>query len=170
MRGATYPWGMFTGLLALLVVLAITAAIAVVYQRKNGRFADQPGASTSLDPTRASVGPAAATPPRDRSLSAEDIGVALGVHATLVQFSTVFCAPCRSARTLLSSVADRRDGVSYVDVDAESHLDLVRALNVMRTPTIFVLDAAGSVVNRASGLPRRTDVESVLDQVQPIDM
>lgn len=168
--GATYAGIVFTGLLALLVVLAVTAVIAVAYQRKNGRFDDRPGSSTPLDPAPAGADAPAAVPPRDRFIGADDLGVALGERATLVQFSTVFCAPCRSARTLLASMAERRDGVVYVDVDAESHLDLVRALNVMRTPTIFVLDASGSVVKRASGLPQRADVDNALDQVQPIDI
>ena len=50
------------------------------------------------------------------------------------------------------------DGVSYIEVDAESNLDLVRKLRVARTPTVLVLDHAGRIVTRASGLPRKPDV------------
>jgi hypothetical protein len=50
------------------------------------------------------------------------------------------------------------DGVRYSEIDAEQHLDAVRALGVLRTPTTFVLDADGAVVRRASGQPRRADV------------
>jgi hypothetical protein len=49
-------------------------------------------------------------------------------------------------------------GVSYIEIDAESRLDLVRRLNVMRTPTVLVLDGAGQIVRRASGQPRKPDV------------
>ena len=49
-------------------------------------------------------------------------------------------------------------GVEYVEIDAESRLDLVRGLNVLRTPTVLVLDADGSIVRRASGQPRKADV------------
>jgi hypothetical protein len=49
-----------------------------------------------------------------------------------------------------------------VEVDAESHLDLVRRLHVRRTPTVLVLDAEGRIVRRASGQPRRADVVAAL--------
>ena len=37
-------------------------------------------------------------------------------------------------------------------------LDLVRLLDVRRTPTVFVLGPQGQITRRASGLPRRDDV------------
>ena len=69
--------------------------------------------------------------PGPQRLTAADIGRPLGPRATLVQFSSAFCAPCRATRVLLADVAGRTDGVASVDIDAESHLDLVRALGVL---------------------------------------
>ena len=57
------------------------------------------------------------------------------------------------------------DGVAHVEVDAESHLDLVRRLDVRRTPTVLVLDSAGLVRVRAAGAPRKADVIAALGQV-----
>ncbi|MFD6950731.1 thiol reductase thioredoxin [Nocardiopsis sp. TSRI0078] len=91
-------------------------------------------------------------------LTAEDIGAALGERATLVQFSTAFCQPCRATRRILGEVADMVGGVAHVEVDAESRLDLVRRLDILRTPTVLVLDASGRVVRRAGGQPRKPDV------------
>jgi thiol-disulfide isomerase/thioredoxin len=91
-------------------------------------------------------------------LTAADLGRPLGERATLVQFSTAFCAPCRATRRVLADVAGMVAGVRHVEVDAEAHLDLVRRLNVVRTPTVLILDAAGTVVRRAAGPPRRADV------------
>jgi thiol-disulfide isomerase/thioredoxin len=91
-------------------------------------------------------------------LTGEQIGRALGERATLVQFSSAFCAPCRATRQILADVAGMTGGVEYVEIDAESRLDLVRRLNVLRTPTVLVLDADGGVVRRASGQPRKADV------------
>jgi len=79
-----------------------------------------------------------------------------------VQFSTVFCQPCRATRVVLADVATLVDGVRHVEIDAESHLDLVRKLDIMRTPTVLVLDARGRVVKRASGTPRKADVLGAL--------
>ncbi|MDX6738192.1 thioredoxin family protein [Actinocorallia sp. A-T 12471] len=86
----------------------------------------------------------------------------LGERATLLQFSSAFCAPCRATRRVLEDVAGMVDGVRHIEVDAEAHLDLVRELNVLKTPTVFVLDASGAIVQRASGQPRKADVIAAL--------
>lgn len=86
----------------------------------------------------------------------------LGERATLLQFSSAFCAPCRTTRHVLADVAARHDGVAHIEVDAEHHLDLVRRLGVMRTPTTIVLDGSGLERTRAAGAPRREQVESAL--------
>ena len=52
----------------------------------------------------------------------------LGQRATLLQFSSAFCAPCRTTRHVLADVASHADGVTHIEVDAEGHLDLVRRL------------------------------------------
>ncbi|HXZ63871.1 MAG TPA: thioredoxin family protein [Streptosporangiaceae bacterium] len=91
-------------------------------------------------------------------MTSEQLGQSLGERATLVQFSTAFCAPCRATRRILADVAGMTDGVAHVEIDAESRLDLVRELNVLRTPTVLILAADGSIVRRASGQPRKPDV------------
>ncbi|MEV0522936.1 thioredoxin family protein [Streptomyces sp. NPDC050439] len=85
-------------------------------------------------------------------------GHELGERATLVQFSSAFCQPCRATRRVLSEVAKMVPGVAHVEIDAEAELDLVRELRISKTPTVLVLDADGKVVLRATGQPRRADV------------
>lgn len=97
-------------------------------------------------------------------LTAEDLGAPLGERATLVQFSTAFCQPCRAARRVLGQVAAAVPGVRHVEIDAESHLDLVRRLEVTRTPTTLVLDATGALRRRAAGTPRPSDVIAALGE------
>lgn len=159
--GGTYPCGVPLGVSVLLVVLVATGAFALYRKRVDGRVRATPEAPASASQSEA---------PSREVLTATDIGAALGGGATLVQVSSAFCAPCRAARVLLTKVADARDDVAYVDVDAESHLDLVRRLDVMRTPTVLVLDAAGAVVARASGVPRMQEIEAVLDSVSRKDV
>lgn len=89
-------------------------------------------------------------------------GRELGKRATLVQFSSAFCQPCRATRRTLDEVSSMVEGVAYVEIDAEDHLDLMRELDIARTPTVFVLDAEGRIVRRASGQPRRADVIAAL--------
>lgn len=95
-------------------------------------------------------------------LSAAEVGAPLGRRATLLQFSSAFCQPCRATRRILADVASSVDGVAHIDVDAESNLALVRRMDVMRTPTVLVLDANGRVVKQASGQPRKADVIAAL--------
>jgi len=93
-----------------------------------------------------------------RQLTEADLGQPLGDRATLLQFSSAFCAPCRATRQLLSDVAGRTDGVAHVEIDVATRTDLARQLDVRRTPTVFVLGPGGQIARRASGLPRRTEV------------
>ena len=134
------------GIVALLAAVALTVVVAWVLKARNGRFAEQ-------------------LPRADQAgLTADDIGTELGERATLVQFSSAFCSPCRATRVLLTDIAAKVDGVVAVDIDAEEHLDLVRRFGIMRTPTVLVLDADGAISTRASGLPRREQVLVALGQ------
>lgn len=135
-----------TGFFILLGALAVTMLAAWAMSKKNGSFKQRSDAE---------------------HLSAEDIGSPLGDRATLVQFSSFFCAPCRATRVLLNDVAGKVDGVVAVDIDAESQLDLVRRLNIMRTPTVLVLDKDGVIVQRASGLPKKENVYAALGVAIP---
>ncbi|HTY72470.1 MAG TPA: thioredoxin family protein [Actinomycetes bacterium] len=134
---------MTVGLVVLAIALVSATAYGLWHRRAAGRM-------------RASSGEQAVL------LGESDLGGPLGERATLVQFSSAFCAPCRATRRVLDQVASQVDGVRHVDIDAESHLDLVRRLDVRRTPTVLVLDSRGAVVRRAVGQPRPPDVVAAL--------
>jgi thiol-disulfide isomerase/thioredoxin len=82
---------------------------------------------------------------------------------TVVQFSTAFCGPCRTTRARLQHLQATRPGLAYVHVDAESHLEAVRELDVRRTPTLFYLDREGRLLGRSSGAPRPEELTAVVD-------
>jgi thiol-disulfide isomerase/thioredoxin len=95
-------------------------------------------------------------------LTEADLGQPLGARATLLQFSSAFCAPCRATRQLLADVAGRGDGVTHVEIDVAARMDLTRRFDIRRTPTVFVLGPRGQIAGRASGLPRRSEVVDAL--------
>lgn len=97
-------------------------------------------------------------------LGERELGAPLGARATLVQFSSAFCQPCRATRRILSDVTALVPGVAHIEIDAEQRLQLVRDLGVERTPTVLVLDAGGREVRRAGGMPRKTDVIAALGE------
>ncbi|RYC04460.1 TlpA family protein disulfide reductase [Nocardioides zhouii] len=92
------------------------------------------------------------------------LGESLGERATLLQFSSAFCAPCRATRRVLGDVAGIVDGVTHIEIDAEHHLEATRVLGILRTPTTVVLDADGHEVTRATGAPTRDQVLTALAQ------
>jgi thiol-disulfide isomerase/thioredoxin len=159
---------------AWVVVAAVALALALGGYRAltDGRFrgtrrvspAVEAGAApaTSLESTQPVVGPLDTTWPH---VAAAVPQATLGERATLLQFSSAFCAPCRVTRRTLADVADLVPGVEHLEVDAEHHLELVRRLGVLRTPTTLVLDAAGREVSRATGAPRKDQVIAVLGSV-----
>ncbi len=146
------------GVWVLLGAVVLAAVAAVAKRVLDGRFrTTRPAAAAGQGESGADAS--------TEVLTAAEIGGELGSRLTFVQFSSSFCSPCRATRALLSDVVRTREGVEHVEVDAESHLELVRRLNILRTPTVLVVDPAGAVVGRASGLPRREQVEAVLAQV-----
>ena len=82
---------------------------------------------------------------------------------TVVQFSTAFCAPCRATRARLQQLQSTRPGLAHVEIDAESQLDAVRALDVRRTPTLFYLGRDGQLIGRSSGAPRPDELTALVD-------
>lgn len=133
-----------TGLWIALGVVALAVVLGAVHRHLDGRVRTRDGAADLR-------------PLLQRS----------GERATLLQFSSAFCAPCRATSRILGEVAAVVPGVEHVEVDAESHLDLVRRLGILKTPTTLVLDAAGHEVLRATGQPRKTEVLAALGQAVP---
>ena len=146
--------GMSGGLIALAAALVVATGLGLAWRWRNGRFrASRPALLTRDAGSRAD---------RADLLTETDLGARLGQRATLVQFSTAFCAPCRPTRQILAQVADAVDGVAHIEIDAASRLDLVRRLRISSTPTVLVLGADGAIVKRAAGLPRKADVIAAL--------
>jgi thiol-disulfide isomerase/thioredoxin len=121
-----------------------------------------PPSTDSQASTEATTSTQATTDTQPSVLDGAGIEHQLGDRATLLQFSSAFCAPCRATRRVLADVAGVVPGVVHVEVDAEHHLELVRRLGILRTPTTLVLDPQGREISRASGAPRKEDVLATL--------
>jgi thiol-disulfide isomerase/thioredoxin len=132
------------GTVITITALALAAVIGLGVRRVNGRFrTPQP----TSDPVLA------------------DLGVTPQTPLTLLQFSSAFCAPCRVTRVLCADLAASTPGVRHIEVDAESHVDAIRALQVWRTPTVLLIDGEGRIRRRASGAPSRAQLCSAVESV-----
>ena len=78
-----------------------------------------------------------------------------GSRLTILQFSTTFCSECRTAKAIVKNVVKDSKDITYVEVDAESNLDLVRRVDIRSTPTTLFLDSKGFEIARAKGAPKR---------------
>jgi glutaredoxin len=136
-----------TGVAVLVAVLVVTAALAWWLRTRAG---------------------AVHTPEASVATTVTDVLAGLGVHPagadlTVVQFSTAFCGPCRATKARLEHLRAGRPGLAVVHVDAESHLDEVRALDVRRTPTLFYLGRDGTLLGRSSGAPQPEELTALVE-------
>lgn len=101
-----------------------------------------------------------------RVVTPAEVGAAsFGSSVTLLQFSTEFCAPCRSTARILGGIAGERPGVAHLDVDLTRRPELASRFGVLQTPTTLVLDASGTIRARIGGAARADEVRSTIDSI-----
>ncbi|QBX55836.1 thioredoxin [Nocardioides seonyuensis] len=154
---------MSTGVVVLALAVSLALGVGLWRAATDGRFRKRHGATSATAASTTTASAAAATSPAAELV--DQLGASLGERATLLQFSSAFCAPCRATRTVLTDVSGLVEGVTHVEVDAEEHLAATRALGILRTPTTLVLDASGMEVTRAGGAPTRDQVLAAIARV-----
>ncbi len=88
-----------------------------------------------------------------------------GAGATLLQFSTEVCAPCKATHTVLDGIAAERPSVAHVDLDVTHRPDLAAQFHIMQTPTTLILDRRGVVRARIGGAPRIDSLRAELERI-----
>jgi thiol-disulfide isomerase/thioredoxin len=124
----------------LVLILLISTVIGLLYRRRNGVI----------------------TKKRRLHISEAEFAGRYGSRITILQFSTTFCSQCRAAKALISDVVKDEKDISYLEIDAESNLALVRKVDVRSTPTTIFLDRAGFEIARATGAPKRDQLLKVI--------
>jgi thiol-disulfide isomerase/thioredoxin len=137
----------FISLAIVLGLVAVSTVIGLLWRSRTGRVRERRDAQTVV--TAADV----ASPHP------------FGSAATLLQFSTEFCAPCRSTAVVLGELSAARDGVVHVEIDLTQRPELARTFNILQTPTTFLVDGAGVVRARIGGAPRRDDLRAAIDDL-----
>jgi thiol-disulfide isomerase/thioredoxin len=120
-------------LLPLLLLISITSVIGLTLRAKKGVI--KKGSRLKI--------------------SELEFGGKYGSRLTILQFSTTFCSECRTAKSIVKDVVKDSKDITYVEVDAESNLDLVRRVDIRFTPTTIFLNSKGFEIARAKGAPKR---------------
>jgi len=131
-------------LLIIVAVLLAATGVGLIAERNRGRFFTK----RNFEPT----------------VTESEIRSTFGKSATVLQFSSAFCAPCRAARATIENVVPQFPGITHVELDAEANLELVRKLKVAQTPTTIFLDPQGVEVGRAVGAPKKSQLVVVLEK------
>lgn len=85
-----------------------------------------------------------------------------GERLTLVQVSSEYCTSCvRGARIWRDAIADQ-PGIGFAEIDAADHMDMVRELGILTTPTTLVYDDGGLLRGRVAGAPTPRAAAAVL--------
>ena len=120
-------------LLPLLLLISLTSVIGLLLRAKKGVI--KKGGKLKV--------------------SEGEFGGKYGSRLTILQFSTTFCSECRTAKAIVQDAVKPFEDIAYIEVDAESNLDLVRRVDIRSTPTTIFLDSKGFEVARAKGAPKR---------------
>jgi thioredoxin-related protein len=127
-------------LLPLVLLLALTSITGIIYRAKKGDIKKG----------------------KRLQILESEIGARYGKRASILQFSTTFCSECRTSKAIVKDVVKELTDISYIELDAESNLDLVRRVDIRSTPTTIFLDKNGYEIARAKGAPKRDQLIKVI--------
>ena len=125
------------------LILVLTSVFGIYYRSKNGVIRKK----------------------RRLHISQAEFAGSYGSRATILIFFTTFCTQCRAAKSLIADVIKNKSDISYVEIDAESNLELVRRVDIRSTPTTLFLDSAGFEIARATGAPKRDQLVKILNGI-----
>jgi thiol-disulfide isomerase/thioredoxin len=134
-----------TAVLVVVGLIAVSTVVGLIWKSRTGRVTQAPRDSVEI-------------------VTATDVGTdaPFGEKATLLQFSTEFCAYCPATRRVLGGLAEQNEGVEHVDVDLTHSPELAQRFRVLQTPTTLLLDGDGAVRARIGGAPKPAELEATL--------
>lgn len=100
-------------------------------------------------------------PVKDDTFQKEVLDSAIPV---LVDFSAVWCGPCKALAPTLEALAQEYNGrVKFVAVNIDDARATAMKFNIMSVPTVLVFKG-GTVVGQLLGNRPRTDIVSMIDK------
>ncbi len=80
----------------------------------------------------------------------------------VVDFSAVWCGPCKMVEPILEELSDELDGqVDFYNADTDENIELAREYDIQSIPAILVFKN-GEVVDRAVGFQPKQAIENFI--------
>lgn len=138
---------MSSGAYVLLAVLVLSAALGIYRKLSDGRLREE------------------IVPPLQGLTEHLHLDHDHPPQVTFLQFSSEFCQPCRVTNKVLEDVTNSFPAICHIELDVAEHMDLVKTYGVTRTPTTLIIDKAGTVHFRATGVPKKADLSAAVAEL-----
>ena len=95
--------------------------------------------------------------------SSEFETIAKASDVAVVDFSAIWCGPCRMLAPVLEDVSEKLgDKVDFFNVDVDDDQDLAEEFNIMSIPAVLVLKE-GKVVENSVGFRPKEDLIKMIE-------
>jgi thiol-disulfide isomerase/thioredoxin len=135
---------MSSGGYVLIAVLALSAAFGIYRKVSDGKLRSQ------------------VVPPQQGLIEHLHLNHDHPPQVTFLQFSSEFCQPCRVTSKVLEEVTNSFPAICHIELDVVEHMDLVKTYGIARTPTTLIIDKAGTVHFRATGVPKKAELTAAV--------
>jgi thiol-disulfide isomerase/thioredoxin len=135
---------MGTGGYVLLAVLVLSAAFGIYRKVSDGKLRVQ------------------VVPPQQGLIEHLHLDHDHPPQVTFLQFSSEFCQPCRVTSKVLEEVTNSFPAICHIELDVVEHLDLVKTYGISRTPTTLIIDKAGTVHFKSTGVPKKAELATAV--------
>jgi thiol-disulfide isomerase/thioredoxin len=138
--------------LTLVALVIVATALGVTWKMLSGRVRRPRGAHRAVVDLNLLPG-----------------AISLGETATLVQFSTEMCSPCRQTHAVLATISAENPEIVHVDIDLTHRADVANRFNILQTPTTLIVDRTGIIRARIGGAVTRSTIMKELDTLLGVD-
>ncbi len=135
---------MSTGTYVLLAVLVLSAAFGIYRKLSDGKLREE------------------IVPPMQGLTEHLHLDHDHPPQVTFLQFSSEFCQPCRVTNKILEEVTNSFPAICHIELDVVEHMDLVKTYGITRTPTTLIIDKAGTVHFKATGVPKKDELAAAV--------